>query len=79
MGRQEWDGAERKENAMTALMPRLFTDLFDWIETEPLVRPAQLIRIEDRQSDTEYMVRAELPGQTPKRTSRSASTTASSP
>jgi len=52
---------------MTALMPRLFGDLFDWLETEPLVRPTQLIRIEDRQTDTEYMVRAELPGADPQK------------
>ena len=52
---------------MTTLMPRFFGDLVDWFETEPLARPGQMIRIEDRLTDTEYLVRAELPGCDPQK------------
>jgi len=52
---------------MTTLMPRFFGDLFDWFEAEPLMRPGQMIRIEDRLTDSEYLVRAELPGCDPQK------------
>ena len=52
---------------MTALMPRLFGDLFDWLETETPVRAGHLIRVEDHLTDSEYQVRAELPGMDPEK------------
>jgi HSP20 family molecular chaperone IbpA len=51
---------------MNTLMPRFFGDIFDWIETETPIRPS-LIKIEDRQTDNEYFVRAELPGVDPQK------------
>lgn len=51
---------------MVALMPRVFGDLVDWLETD-LPHPGHLIRVEDRLTDDEYRVRAELPGVDPDR------------
>jgi HSP20 family molecular chaperone IbpA len=48
---------------MTTLMPRLFGDLVDWLET-PL-HPGYLIRVEDRLTEQDYQLRAELPGVDP--------------
>lgn len=50
---------------MPALMPRLFSDLTGWFDTDFAVRAGHLIRVEDRLSDTEYVLRAELPGLDP--------------
>ena len=49
---------------MTALLPRLFEDMSDWFELDfPRTTPA--IRVEDRMTDKEYVLRAELPGLDP--------------
>ncbi|NUR50784.1 MAG: Hsp20/alpha crystallin family protein [Hamadaea sp.] len=52
---------------MTTLMPRFFGELFDWFDPDTLTRPGQLIRVEDRLTETEYLVRAELPGCDPQK------------
>jgi HSP20 family protein len=52
---------------MTALMPRLFGDVSDWFEGEFPLRGGQLIRVEDRLTDNEYVLRAELPGLDPEK------------
>ncbi|MEV4703008.1 Hsp20/alpha crystallin family protein [Actinoplanes sp. NPDC049316] len=49
---------------MAALLPRLFGDMSDWFEME-FPRPAPPIRFEDKVSDKEYVLRAELPGLEP--------------
>jgi HSP20 family molecular chaperone IbpA len=46
---------------MGALVPRLWNDLADWLDMD-LVQRTGMIRIEDHVTDTEYTVRAELPG-----------------
>lgn len=51
---------------MSALVPRLWNDLTDWFDMD-LVQRGGMIRIEDRTSDTEYTVRAELPGLDPEK------------
>ncbi len=43
-------------------MPRLFSDLTGWFDTDFAVRAGHLIRVEDRLTETEYVLRAELPG-----------------
>src|SRR4051812_45374846 len=65
-GAVRWKKRKRR-CSMTTLMPRFFGELFDWFEAEPLARPGQMIRIEDRLSETEYVVRAELPGCDPQK------------
>jgi HSP20 family molecular chaperone IbpA len=52
---------------MTALMPRLFGDLTDWFETDFPLHPGNLIRVEDQQTEREYLVRAEIPGVDPEK------------
>lgn len=52
---------------MAELVPRLWGDLTDWIETDLPVRGGHLIRVEDHQTEQEYTVRAELPGVDPER------------
>jgi HSP20 family protein len=52
---------------MNTVMPRFVGDLFEWLDTEPLVRSGRMIRIEDRLTDTEYLIRAELPGCDPQK------------
>lgn len=47
---------------MTALVPRMFSDLTDWFEGDS---PGRMIRVEDKMTDQEYLVRAELPGMDP--------------
>ena len=49
---------------MTSLLPRLFGDVTDWFDLD-FPRPLPAIRVEDRLSDTEYVLRAELPGLVP--------------
>jgi HSP20 family protein len=51
---------------MTGLLPRLFGDMTDWFEVD-LPRPLPAIRVEDRITDKEYVVRAELPGLDPEK------------
>ncbi|WP_127508589.1 Hsp20/alpha crystallin family protein [Actinoplanes solisilvae] len=46
------------------LLPRLFEDMTDWLEVD-FPRPLPAIRFEDRMSDQEYLLRAELPGLDP--------------
>ena len=41
---------------MAALLPRVFGDVSDWFEAE-FPRPGQLIRVEDRLTDKEYLLR----------------------
>jgi HSP20 family molecular chaperone IbpA len=50
---------------MTTLVPRLWPDMAEWLED---ISPRTgLIRLEDQLSDTEYTVRAELPGLDPEK------------
>jgi HSP20 family molecular chaperone IbpA len=51
---------------MTALLPRLFSDVTDWFDSDFPIRGG-LIRIEDTLADGEYVVRAELPGLDPEK------------
>ena len=51
---------------MTTLVPRLWSDLAEWFEQDALPRGG-MIRLEDRVTDTEYTVRAELPGLDPEK------------
>ncbi|GAA1408847.1 Hsp20/alpha crystallin family protein [Catellatospora coxensis] len=50
---------------MTALMPRLFGDFTDWLESDRPLLPGHVIRLEDSLTDQEYRIRAELPGMDP--------------
>jgi HSP20 family protein len=52
---------------MSALMPRLFGDMTDWLEAEFPFRSGHLIRVEDSLTDREYRLRAELPGIDPEK------------
>ena len=49
---------------MVSLLPRLFGDVTDWFDMD-FPRPMPAIRIEDRMTDKEYVLRAELPGLDP--------------
>jgi len=49
---------------MAGLLPRLFGDMTDWFEVD-FPRPLPAIRFEDKISDQEYVLRAELPGLEP--------------
>jgi HSP20 family molecular chaperone IbpA len=49
---------------MAGLLPRLFGDMTDWFEVD-FPRPLPAIRFEDKVSDKEYVLRAELPGLEP--------------
>lgn len=49
---------------MPGLLPRLFGDMTDWFEID-FPRPLPAIRLEDKISDEEYVLRAELPGLDP--------------
>lgn len=51
---------------MTTLVPRLWSDMVDLFDLEVTQRGG-LIRMEDRITDTEYTVRAELPGLDPEK------------
>ena len=42
--------------------PSLLGDLSGWFDTDLPIRSGHLIRVEDTLTDTEYLVRAELPG-----------------
>ena len=46
---------------MSTLVPRLWSDVADWFDLD-LASRGGLIRMEDHVSDTEYTIRAELPG-----------------
>jgi HSP20 family protein len=56
-----------RSRAMTSLVPRLWSELSEWFEQDSLLRGNGLIRLEDRMTDTEYTVRAELPGIDPEK------------
>jgi HSP20 family protein len=51
---------------MTALLPRLFSDMTDWFDVD-LTPRGGYIRMEDFLSDKEYQLRAELPGLDPEK------------
>jgi HSP20 family molecular chaperone IbpA len=51
---------------MSALVPRLWSDVAEWFDMDLATRGG-LIRMEDHVSDTEYTVRAELPGLDPEK------------
>ena len=51
---------------MTALLPRLFSDMTEWFDTDFPIRGG-LIRIEDSLAGGEYVLRAELPGLDPEK------------
>lgn len=50
---------------MPVLVPRLLGDLSGWFDTELPLRAGHLIRVEETATDTEYVLRAELPGLDP--------------
>lgn len=50
---------------MTSLVPRLWSELSEWFEQDSLLRHNNTIRLEDHITDTEYTIRAELPGVDP--------------
>ena len=51
---------------MTTLVPRLWTELTDWLDQDSSMRGG-MIRLEDRLSESEYTIRAELPGIDPEK------------
>jgi HSP20 family molecular chaperone IbpA len=51
---------------MTTLVPRLWAEMTDWFEQDLLPRAGGM-RLEDQLTDTEYRVRAELPGLDPEK------------
>jgi HSP20 family molecular chaperone IbpA len=51
---------------MSTLVPRLWSDVAEWFDLD-LASRGGLIRMEDHVSDTEYSVRAELPGLDPEK------------
>jgi HSP20 family protein len=51
---------------MSALVPRLWSDVAEWFDLDLATRGG-LIRMEDHVTDTEYTVRAELPGLDPEK------------
>jgi HSP20 family protein len=51
---------------MSALVPRLWSDVAEWFDLD-LAQRMGMIRMEDHVSDTEYTVRAELPGLDPEK------------
>lgn len=56
---------------MSGLLPRLFDDMTDWFEVD-FPRPLPVIRFEDKVTDQEYVLRAELPGLDPEKDIRIA-------
>ncbi len=64
--KMEKDGFCGEEQTMTALVPRLFSELNDWFDQDMMFR-GNMIRLEDRVTDTEYTLRAELPGLDPEK------------
>jgi HSP20 family molecular chaperone IbpA len=52
---------------MKALVPRLFADAEEWVETELAGLGALPIRLEDFREKDKYVLRAELPGLDPER------------
>lgn len=52
---------------MRTLVPRMFSDVEDWVETELAALGAHPIRVEDFHEKDRYVLRAELPGVDPER------------
>ena len=52
---------------MPVLVPRLLGDLSGWFDTEFPLRTGHLIRVENTVTDTDYILRAELPGLDPEK------------
>jgi HSP20 family molecular chaperone IbpA len=52
---------------MSTLVPRLWNELSEWFDQDSVVRGGGMMRLEDRLTDTEYTVRAELPGLDPEK------------
>ena len=52
---------------MTSLVPRLWSELSEWFDHDIPWRGPMMVRLEDRITDTEYTVRAELPGIDPEK------------
>ncbi len=52
---------------MPVLVPRLLGDLSGWFDTEFPLRTGHLIRVEETATDTDYILRAELPGLDPEK------------
>lgn len=52
---------------MTSLVPRLWSELSEWFDQDSLLRGTNMIRLEDRITDTDYTIRAELPGLDPEK------------
>jgi HSP20 family protein len=52
---------------MSALLPRLFGDVSDWFDAELPFRMPHMIRVEDSLSESEYTLRAEIPGLNPEK------------
>ncbi len=52
---------------MSSLVPRLWNELSEWFDQDTPLHGSGMIRLEDRVTDTEYVVRAELPGLDPEK------------
>jgi HSP20 family protein len=52
---------------MAASIPRLFGDISQWLDADLPLRAGHLVRMEDHLTDTEYQLRAELPGMEPEK------------
>jgi HSP20 family protein len=52
---------------MHALVPRVFSDVEDWVGTELAGLGMRAIRVEDYRDGDDYVLRAELPGIDPER------------
>ena len=52
-------------SSSSSLLPRLFGDMTEWFEEFP--RPLPTIRFEDKVTEDEYVLRAELPGLDPEK------------
>jgi HSP20 family protein len=52
---------------MNALLPRLFGDMSDWLDGDFPLRGGHPIRMEDKLTDNEYTLRAEMPGLDPEK------------
>ena len=57
----------RREVDMSALVPRFFGDMTDWLELEFPLRAGHMIRVEDLMTEHEYVLRAELAGIDPEK------------
>ena len=57
----------RRDDMMRALVPRVFSDVEDWVGTELAGLGIRAIRVEDYRDGDDYVLRAELPGVDPER------------